>query len=94
MVLSNPAKSVLKCGAWVDECDFQSKSKNITISKNNSLLFFSALYHSKKTDDSPPCYCCHLGRHLEYLITLKNDYNMPVKFSKYNRCLKLSDMIY
>ena len=28
----------------------------------------------------------HLGRHLGYFTTLKNNKNMLVKFSKYNRC--------
>ena len=34
-------------GAWIDECDSQNKDKNITITKNKSLLFFRAVYHSK-----------------------------------------------
>ena len=39
MVLSDPAKSGLK-SAWIDGCDSQNKDKNITITKNMSLLFF------------------------------------------------------
>ena len=42
MVLSDPAKVVWKMhGAWIDGYDSQNKDKNITITKNKSLLFFS-----------------------------------------------------
>ena len=47
MVSSDPAKSRLKSawcmvhGAWIDGYDSQKKEKNITITKNKSLLFFS-----------------------------------------------------
>ena len=35
-------------GAWIDGYDSQNKDKNITITKNRSLLFFfRAVYHSK-----------------------------------------------
>ena len=46
MVLSDPAKSGLE-SAWIDGYDSQNKDKNITITKNKSLLFFRAVYHSK-----------------------------------------------
>ena len=35
-------------GACIDGYNSQIKDKNITITKNKSLLFFRALYHSKK----------------------------------------------
>ena len=42
------AKVVWKVhGAWIDGYNSQNKDKNITIRKNNSLLFFCAVYHSK-----------------------------------------------
>ena len=44
-LLSDPAKSGLKCGAWV-VC-LPEQRQNITITKNKSLLFFRAVYHSK-----------------------------------------------
>ena len=91
MVLSDVAKSGLE-SAWIDGYNFQNKDKTITITKIKSLLFFfHAVYYSKKPCDSPPSYCCHLERHLKYFTTLKNNNNMPVKFSKYNR--KLSDIV-
>ena len=34
MVLSDPAKSGLESGAWVDGYDFKNKDKYITITKN------------------------------------------------------------
>ena len=34
-------------GAWIDGYDSQNKDKVITITKNKSLLFFPAVYHSK-----------------------------------------------
>ena len=47
IILSDPAKSVLEGGAWIDVYDYQNKDKNITITKNKSLLFFfRAVYHS------------------------------------------------
>ena len=39
-ILSDPAKSGLEGGAWIDEYDYQNKDKNITITKNKSPLFF------------------------------------------------------
>ena len=78
-------------GAWIDGYDSQNKDKKMTITKNKSLLFFRAVYHSKKPCDSPPCYCCYLECHLKYFTTLKNNNNMQVKFSKYNS--KLSQIV-
>ena len=42
MVLSDPDKSGLESGAWVDGYDFENKGINTTctITKNKSLLFF------------------------------------------------------
>ena len=71
-------------GAWIDGYDSQNKDKNITITKNKSVS-------KQKPCDSPPCYCCHLERHLKYFTTVKNNNNMPVKFSEYNR--KLSEIV-
>ena len=34
-------------GAWIAGYDSQNKDKNIPITKNKSLLFFCAVYHSK-----------------------------------------------
>ena len=39
MVFSEPANN----GAWIDGYDSQNKNKNITITKNKSLLFFGAV---------------------------------------------------
>ena len=47
MVLSDPAKSGLESGAWEDGYDFENKDKHITITKNKSVIFFRAVYHSK-----------------------------------------------
>ena len=71
-------------GAWIVGYDSQNKYKNITITKNKSLLFFLCSVSYQKPCDSPPFYCCHLGRHLKYFTTLKNSNNMLVKFSSYN----------
>ena len=38
-LLSDPAKSGLESGAWVD--GYVYRTKNTTITKNKSLLFFS-----------------------------------------------------
>ena len=40
MVLSDPPKSGLEGGAWVNGYDFENKYKNIAITINKSLLFF------------------------------------------------------
>ena len=40
MVLSDPAKSGLESGVWVDGYDTQNKDKNITTTKIESLLIF------------------------------------------------------
>ena len=37
MVLSDPAKSGLESGAWIDGYDSQNKDKNISITKNKSV---------------------------------------------------------
>ena len=41
IILSDPARSGLEGGAWIDGYDYQNKDKNITITKNKSPLFFS-----------------------------------------------------
>ena len=50
-------------GACIDGYDSPSKDKNITITKIKSVIFFMQCIIAK-TCDSPPCYCCHLERHL------------------------------
>ena len=45
MVLSDPAKSGLEDGAWID--GYQTKTKTIPNTKNKSPLFFRTVYHSK-----------------------------------------------
>ena len=39
-ILSDPAKSGLEGGAWIDEYDHQYKDIKNTITKNDSPLFF------------------------------------------------------
>ena len=60
--------------------DSQNKDKNITIKKIKSLLFFHAVYYIKNHVISHPV-----------ITTLKDNNNMSVKFSKYNR--KLSNIV-
>ena len=72
-------------GAWIERYDSQNKDKNITITKNKSLLFFRAVYYSKNDVIPHVVIAAILGRHLKYFTTLINNNNMPVKFSKYNQ---------
>ena len=44
MVLSDPAKSGLESGAWVDEYDYQNRTKTLLLRK---MSFSRAVYHSK-----------------------------------------------
>ena len=44
MVLSDPAKSGLEDGAWIDT---RTKTKTIPNTKNKSPLFFRTVYRSK-----------------------------------------------
>ena len=69
-------------GARIDEYHSQNKDKSITIMKNKSLLFFRAVYHSKK----------HVIPHPIIAAILDVNNNMPVQFFKYNR--KLSENSY
>ena len=59
-----------------------NKDKNITITKNKSLLFFRAVYQGKKHLIPRPIIAA--------LLDVNN--NMSVKFFKYNR--KLSENSY
>ena len=52
-------------GAWIDGYNSQNKDKNITITKNKSLLFFPSSVSLQNPCDFPTCYCCYLGRHLK-----------------------------
>ena len=68
-----------------------TKDKNITITKIKSLLFFPEMYYSKNHVILHPVIAAILNVILNYFTTLKNNNNMPVKFSKYNR--KISDIV-
>ena len=78
-------------GAWIDGYDSQNKDKNNTITKVKSLLFFHAVYYSKNHVIPHPVIAAIFKRHLKCITTLKNNNNMPVKFSKYNQ--KLYDIV-
>ena len=78
-------------GVWIDEYDSQNKDKNITITKNKSLLFFHVVYHIKNHVIPHPVIAAILNVILNKFTTLKNNNNMPVKFSKYKR--KLSEIV-
>ena len=41
IILSDPAKSGLEGGVWIDGYDYQKKEKNIAITKNKTPLFLS-----------------------------------------------------
>ena len=69
--LSDPAKSGLESGAWIDAYDYQNRQKTLPLCKIRIHYFFHAVYHSKNNMIPTPCYCCHLGRYLEYFTTLK-----------------------
>ena len=58
-------------------------NKNITISIDKSLLLFCAVYHINKNHVIPhPVIAAILDViSVEYFKTLKNNNNMPVKFS-------------
>ena len=71
MVLTDPAKSGLESGVWIDGYIYQNKDKEITITNNKSLLYLLCSVSLQKPCDSPPCYCCDLGRHLEYFTPVK-----------------------
>ena len=47
MILSDLAKGGLESGVWIDEYNYQNKDKN-SITKSMSLVFFRAMYYSKK----------------------------------------------
>ena len=74
-------------GAWIDGYDSQDKDTNIPLRKIRVCYFFRAVYHSKKHMIPHPVIAAIFERHLKYFTTLKNNNNMPVKFSKYNRNL-------
>ena len=88
--------SIIRSGQkWSGKClvhrlmDTIPRTKTIPLRK---ISHFFVQCIIAKTCDYPSCYFCHLGRHLKYFTTLKNNNNMPVKFSKYNR--KLSENSY
>ena len=93
MVLSDPAKGGLEIGAWIDRYNYQSKDlKNITITKNKSPLFIPCSV-SYQTHVIPyPVISAILDFILKLYNTESN--NLPVKFSKYNRCWKLLENSY
>ena len=49
MVLSDPDKSGLESGAWVNGYDFEKKAKilHVPLQKIRVCYFFRAVYHSK-----------------------------------------------
>ena len=47
IILSDPAKSGLEGGAWIDGNDNQNKDKTLPLSKIRVPYFFHAVYHSK-----------------------------------------------
>ena len=49
MVLSDPAKSGLEIGAWIDGSDYQSKGKKNTITKYKNLFFLEQRIIAAKT---------------------------------------------
>ena len=49
----------------------RTKTKHITLTKNKESVIFSMQSIIANPCDFPPCYCCHLGHHLEYFTTLK-----------------------
>ena len=81
MVLSDPAKSGLE-SAWCMDTIIRTKTKTLPLPKR-VCYFFRLVYHSKNNVLSHP---------VKYFTTLKNNNNMPVKFSNYNR--KLSENSY
>ena len=89
MVLSDPAKSGLEDGAWID--GYQNKAKTISNTKNKSPLFFRTVYHSN-TMWFPTMLL--LPSWTSSWIFNNAENNMSVKFSKYNRCWKLSENSY
>ena len=54
-------------GAWLDGYDSPSKDKNITITKIKSLLFFHAVYYSKKLVIPHPVFAAILNGILNIL---------------------------
>ena len=83
MVLSDPAKSSLESGAWIDGYDYQNKDKNITITKNKSPVFFRAVYHSKTHVIPHPVIAAIFDVILKLYNTEKTTCR-PGKFSKHN----------
>ena len=61
MLLSDLAKSGLESDTWVDGYDYQNKDKNINVTKNKSLFFFRAVYHSKNHVIPHPVIAAILG---------------------------------
>ena len=49
MVLSDPAKSGLESGAWIDECDYQNKNnkKHYHYEETVCYFFFGVVYQNK-----------------------------------------------
>ena len=68
----------------------RTMTKTLPLRKLKVCYFFMQCIIAK-TCDSPPCHCCHLECQLKYITSLKDNNNMPVKFSKYNQ--KLSDIV-
>ena len=55
MVLSDPTKSGLESGAWIDGYDYQNKdTKTLPLQKIRVRYFFHVVYHSKNHVISHP----------------------------------------
>ena len=79
-------------GAWIDEYDSQNKEKNITTTKNKTLLFFPCSVSLQNKHIIPhPVIATILNVILNIFYNAKNNNNMPVKFSKY--CRKLTEIV-
>ena len=90
IILSDPAKSGLEGGAWIDGYDYQNKDKNITITKNKSLLFFSVQYIIAKPMWFPTLLLPPSWTSSWIFYNAENNTSIPVEFPKYNHCWKLS----
>ena len=76
--------------SWIDGYDSQNKDQIINITKNKQSVIFFLQCIIAKTIWFPPCYWCHLRRHLKYFTMQENNNNMLVKFSRYNwNCQKI-----
>ena len=69
-------------GTWIDGYDSQNKDKNITITKNKSMLLFRAVYYSKKHVIPHPVIAAILNVILNILQCWKQQWNACQIFQK------------